>query len=107
MARWTDIKKLHTFSIGFEGKYDESKYMKLVKDCLRTRHHHKYYHESDFESMINKISKYYDEPFGDYSNFPTYDVSMLARKSVTVALSGDGGDEIFGGYTFHKIAAQS
>ena len=106
MAEFTDLKKLHTFSIGFEGAYDESRYMKIVKDRFKTRHHHKYYHEADFERMLDRISYYYDEPFGDYSNFPTYEVSRLARQYVTVALSGDGGDEIFGGYTFHKIVPQ-
>jgi len=106
MAKYTNLEKLHTFSIGFEGKYDESKYMRCVKDYLKTKHHHKYYHEKDFEAMLDKISYYYDEPFADYSNFPTYEVSKLARKYVTVALSGDGGDEIFGGYTMHKAAAR-
>jgi asparagine synthase (glutamine-hydrolysing) len=56
--------------------------------------------------LLDKISYYYDEPFGDYSNFPTYEVSKLAREHVTVALSGDGGDEIFGGYTMHQAAAR-
>jgi asparagine synthase (glutamine-hydrolysing) len=107
MAAYTDLNKLHTFSIGFEGKYyDESEYMKIAKNFLKTRHHHKYYREQDFEKIINKISYYYDEPFCDDANFPTYEVSRLARQYVTVSLSGDGGDEIFGGYFFHKLASR-
>jgi asparagine synthase (glutamine-hydrolysing) len=117
MAGFTNIKKLHTFSIGFEerqdkkgvigvGSLDESKYIMEVKDAIGTIHHHKYYTQDDFEKMVDRITTYYDEPFGDYSSFPTYEVSRLAREHVTVALSGDGGDEIFGGYYFHKVAAQ-
>lgn len=107
MAAYTDLNKLHTFSIGFEGKYyDESEYIKIATNFLKTRHHQKYYHEQDFEKMLDKISYYYDEPFADDANFPTYDVSSLARQYVTVSLSGDGGDEIFGGYFFHKIASR-
>lgn len=106
MAVSTEIEKLHTFSIGFEGAYDESKYVKIVKTFLKTRHHHKYYYEQDFEKTLETISYYYDEPFGDYSNFPTFEVASLTRKCVTVCLSGDGGDEIFGGYLFHKIASR-
>ncbi|MBN2142595.1 asparagine synthase (glutamine-hydrolyzing) [Candidatus Woesearchaeota archaeon] len=108
MAGSTELKKLHTFSVGFEDRFDESRYMKDVKDFLRTRHHHSYYKEQDFDRImvLNRLSYVYDEPFGDYSNFPTYELSRLAREHVTVALSGDGGDEIFGGYTFHQIASQ-
>ena len=98
--------KTNTFSIGFEGKYDESKYIKIVKDYLKTNHHHKYFREEDFKRILSNIFYYYDEPFSDPSMFPTYFLSKFARNSVTVALSGDGGDEIFGGYPRHKIAAQ-
>jgi asparagine synthase (glutamine-hydrolysing) len=104
MREYTDLKKLHTFSIGFEGEYDESRYAKLVKEYFGTRHHHIYFHEKDFESLIGKYAFIYDEPFADYSGFPTYTVSKLARQHVTVALSGDGGDEIFGGYNSHLAA---
>jgi len=106
MTELTDKSKLHTFSIGFEGKYDETKYMEVVKDAFGTNHHHQYFTEKEFEALFDHIYHYYDEPFGDFSNFPTYEVSKLARKYVTVSLSGDGGDEIFGGYPFHQVAAR-
>lgn len=56
--------------------------------------------------MVDTIAYHYDEPFGDYSSFPTTFVSQLAREHVTVSLSGDGGDEIFGGYMMHQVAVQ-
>lgn len=106
MTKHTEKSKLHTFSVGFEGRYDETPYIDIVKDAFGTNHHHAYFREADFEKILETISYHYDEPFGDYSNFPTTFVSELARKYVTVSLSGDGGDEIFGGYMMHKVAAQ-
>lgn len=106
MSSFTDLKSLHTFSIGFEGKYDETYYMKIVKNHLKTNHHHNYYKKENFENEIDKLSYYFDEPFADFSNFPTFHVSSMAKDYVTVCLSGDGGDEIFGGYGTHKIAYQ-
>ncbi len=90
---------LNTFSIGFEGKYDETKYINLVKEKFKTIHRHKYFDFKDFDNLIKIHSKTFDEPFADYSAFPTLEVSKLASKYVTVVLSGDGGDEIFGGYS--------
>ena len=101
MRKFTDLSKLHTFSIGFEGKYDETPYIKIVGNHFKTNHHHYYFKEKDFEELIDKYIWVYDEPFGDYSGFPTYKVSELAKQFVTVVLSGDGGDEIFGGYLNH------
>jgi asparagine synthase (glutamine-hydrolysing) len=106
MAELIDIKYLNTFSIGFEKKYDESKYIHIVEEFFGTKHHHKYFTEQDFKDLLDILPTYYDEPFADYSSFPTYDVSRLARKDVMVCLGGDGGDEIFGGYKDHQIAAQ-
>ncbi len=103
MKKFTDIQKLHTFSIGFEGKYDESKYMIIAKDYFKTVHHHHYFTKSDFNRIISIYPEMYDEPFGDYSGFPTYMVSEIAKKYVTVTLTGDGGDEIFGGYNLHLM----
>ena len=104
MKEFTDLNKLHTFSIGFEGKYDETPYIKVVVNYFKTQHHHYYFKEKDFEKLIDKYTWIYDEPFGDYSGFPTYKVSEIAKKFVTVVLSGDGGDEIFGGYINHLNA---
>jgi len=104
MKEFTDLSKLHTFSIGFEGKYDETPYIKVVVNYFKTQHHHYYFKEKDFEKLIDKYTWIYDEPFGDYSGFPTYKVSEIAKKFVTVVLSGDGGDEIFGGYINHLNA---
>ncbi|OAQ21129.1 asparagine synthase (glutamine-hydrolyzing) [Thermosulfurimonas dismutans] len=101
MRRFTDLSKLHTFSIGFEGKYDETPYIREGVEAFGTRHHHYYFKEPDFEKLLEIYSRVYDEPFGDYSGFPTYKVSEMARRHVTVVLSGDGGDEIFGGYWDH------
>lgn len=106
MTKRVDKDNLNTFSIWFEWKYDETKYINIVKDAFGTNHHHNYFREKNFEKILDDISFYYDEPFADYSNFPTLFVSELARKDVTVSLSGDGGDEIFGGYMMHQVAAQ-
>lgn len=110
MSKYTALKNLHTFSIGFEkkydhGQYDETRYMKLVKRYFKTRHHHYTFKEKDFQQLIKKYAFMFDEPFWDYSGFPTYKVSEMARKHVTVVLSGDGGDEVFGGYTSHRMGA--
>lgn len=101
MREFTGPRNLHTFSIGFEGKYDETPYIKIVVNAFKTNHHHYYFKEKDFVELIDKYPWVYDEPFGDYSGFPTYKISEIAKKYVTVVLSGDGGDEIFGGYLIH------
>jgi asparagine synthase (glutamine-hydrolysing) len=101
MTKYTDREKLHTFSIGFDGKYDETPYINIVKNHFHTNHHHYYFTREDFDALIDKFAYIYDEPFWDYSGFPTYKVSELAKKYVSVTLSGDGGDEIFGGYNSH------
>jgi asparagine synthase (glutamine-hydrolysing) len=103
MSTFVELKNLHTFSIGFEGKYDETPYINLVKNYFGTIHHHAMFTEKDFEQLINIYAWIYDEPFGDFSGFPAYDVSKIAKHYVTVVLSGDGGDEIFGGYLNHII----
>ena len=106
MTKRVDKEKLHTFSIWFEWKYDESKYIHIVEKAFWTNHHHEYFEESDFEKILSDIYYYYDEPFWDYSNFPTTFVSQLAKKHVTVVLTWDGWDEIFGGYMMHQVWAQ-
>lgn len=93
----------HTFSIGFEeDKYDETEYAQKISNYLNTNHHTKILSDSDFHNCLDNIPYYYDEPFADVSQIPTMMVSELAKKYVTVSLSGDGGDELFGGYTRYK-----
>jgi asparagine synthase (glutamine-hydrolysing) len=93
------FKKFHTFSVGFEGVFDETPFINIATNKLKNvSHHHEYYHKYDWNDNLENYSFVYDEPFGDYSGFPTLHVSKMASKLVTVVQSGDGGDEIFGGY---------
>lgn len=95
--------QIKTFSIGFEEKsYSELKYSEEVSKKFNTDHYTKIL-SPDIEQLVLNLADFLDEPLGDFSNFPTYLVSKTAREKVTVVLSGDGGDEIFGGYE-HYIA---
>jgi asparagine synthase (glutamine-hydrolysing) len=97
MSELTDIP-VKTFSIGFgDPTYNELPYARLVADAFHTQHHEEYL-QPDISEMVMRLVSHFDEPFGDFSIFPTYLVSEMARQHVTVALSGDGGDEIFAGY---------
>ena len=90
-------KDFDTFSIGFKEKsYDEVKYSKIVSDFIKTKHHVRYL--AIDEKLIEHIIGSLDEPFGDSSIIPTYLLSKITRERVTVALSGDAGDEVFAGY---------
>jgi asparagine synthase (glutamine-hydrolysing) len=104
MKKLHNLKMLNTFSIGFEGKYDETPKINILEKEFRTKHHHKYFNKKDIDCFLEDFFYMYDEPFADQSGFPTNMVSNLASKKVKVSLSGDGGDEIFGGYPKHKIA---
>ncbi|MCB0511672.1 MAG: asparagine synthase (glutamine-hydrolyzing) [Bacteroidetes bacterium] len=91
--------KINTFSIGFDyNKFDESQYAKQVSDYLQTKHHPFLVKEKDILEQLHKIISVYDEPYADSSAFPSMLVSKLAKQYVSVALSGDGGDELFYGY---------
>lgn len=91
-------RRFHTYSIGFdEARSDESPYAKRVSEQYGTDHHHLQLNQSCLEELP-KIVWYYSEPFGDASAVPTWFVSREARRNLTVVLTGDGGDEAFGGY---------
>lgn len=95
-------QKIKTFSLGFSVKeYDETKYARQVAEHLGTEH----YEETitpEALTILPKLAHHYDEPFGDSSAIPTWYVSEMTRKHVTVALSGDGGDELFAGYSRYR-----
>ena len=91
-----------TFSIGFEeDDYSELPYARQVAKLFGTDHQ-EFFVRPDLVSVLPELVWAYDEPFGDASMLPTYYVSKLAREHVTVVLTGDGGDEVFGGYTHYK-----
>ena len=98
MARHMD-QAVKTFSIGFnEDSYDELKYARLTAKKFGTEHH-EFLVKPDICDVVDQLAWHFDEPFADSSAIPTYVVSKLAREHVKVVLTGDGGDELFAGYT--------
>ena len=94
---------VNTCSIAFDDPaYNESEFAKMVADRYRTAHRVETVKSDDFD-LIDTLARLYDEPYADSSAIPTYRVCQLARKHVTVALSGDGGDETFGGYRRYRL----
>lgn len=100
------IAPLKTFSIGFDHKsYNELPYAKLVANYFSTSHH-EHMASIEEEIILQHLVYHFDEPFADSSAIPMYYVSRMAKESVTVALSGDGGDELFGGYNWYRWVLQ-
>jgi len=96
---------LNTYSVGFDSTYfDESQYAKIMADKIGSTHHNIQLNQSDFKSNFNDFLQAIDEPFGDSSAFAVYLLCQYAKTNTTVCLSGDGADEIFGGY--RKYAAE-
>jgi len=97
MRRYVD--DLNTFSIRFDyPDFNESQYAKIISDMFQTHHHEIEFNAEGIRDLISQLPYYYDEPFGDPSMIPTCLVCRVAKRHVTVCLSGTGGDELFAGY---------
>ncbi|GAK54086.1 asparagine synthase (Glutamine-hydrolyzing) [Candidatus Moduliflexus flocculans] len=99
--------QIDTFSMGFHAKaVDESVYAQQVATMIQSRHHHFYFDEQAFLELVPQVAIALDEPVGDQALLPLYWLCREAKKHVTVVLSGEGGDEIFGGYGYYEDFAE-
>ena len=98
LAQEVSEEPIHTYCIGIDGQTDESVYAMQIAKYLGTKHTNYKITEEDMLELVKTTPDYFDEPFADTSQIPMMLVSKLARQDVTVILSGDGGDELFGGY---------
>ena len=107
IAQSLSERPIKTFSIGFEDKaYDEAPYAKEIAEYLGTDHTNHYVTEAEMLELVEAIPRYYDEPFADSSQIPSMLVAKVAKQEVTVAITGDGGDELFCGYNMYdKLAS--
>ncbi|AIL12970.1 hypothetical protein IM40_04770 [Candidatus Paracaedimonas acanthamoebae] len=100
-------RPIKTYSIGFEEEeFSEVEHARAIAQHLKTDHHELILSSQDAISTVDQLPKFFDEPFADASQIPTYLISRLAKESVKVVLTGDGGDELFAGYNRHRIATQ-
>jgi asparagine synthase (glutamine-hydrolysing) len=108
MCDFVDPRSIKTFSIGFEDQsFDESSYARYVASSFKTDHREKIFTVQEMLDILPKVWSFLDEPYADASILPTYMLSKYTKETVTVALGGDGGDELFCGYDpflAHKLA---
>lgn len=108
IAQSMSDQPIKTFSIGFEDKeYDEAPFAAEIAAHLGTNHTNHYVTEAEMLELVASIPDYYDEPFADASQIPSMLVAQIARQEVTVALTGDGGDEFFCGYRMYEKLEQA
>ena len=107
IAQEQSVRKIETFTIGFNEKiFDESQYAKQLASYLDTEHHQWVVTPEEALSVIPDLPDHFDEPFADSSQVPTFLVFKLAATKTKVVLSGDGGDEVFGGYNRHYLGPE-
>jgi asparagine synthase (glutamine-hydrolysing) len=100
LMRGQSPQPVRTYAVGFGELIDELPFARAAADRYRTEHH-EVQMAIDVPACLARMVDVYDEPFGDSSNIPTYLVAEYARRHVKVVLSGDGGDEVFGGYSWY------